>query len=89
MSDDALTFDAIVAKVQTLVDNGLRVTLDLPEHEILSVAMLMTYKREAAPLRVSVRAIPVKQTRTESDATVSKRPKRKSQWASTEKPGAD
>lgn len=88
MTDDTLTFDATVNKVQTLADHGLRVTLDLPEHEILSVAMLMTYKRGAVALRVSVQAMPVKQTRTEDDASIPKRPKRKSQWTPTEKQGA-
>jgi len=45
MTDDALTFDAAIAKVQTLVDNGLRVTLDLPEQAIDAAAVLMAIKR--------------------------------------------
>jgi len=54
MSDDALTFDATVAKVQTLVDNGIRITLDLPETAIEAAAVLMALKREQRVLRVSV-----------------------------------
>ena len=54
MSDDALTFDATVAKVQTLVDNGIRITLDLPEQAIEAAAVLMALKREGKALRVTV-----------------------------------
>ena len=54
MSDDALTFDAVVAKVQTLADQGLRVTLDLPETAIEAAAVLMALKREQRVLKVQV-----------------------------------
>ena len=55
MTDDALTFDATVAKVQTLVDNGIRLTLDLPEQAIEAAAVLMALKRQGAALKVTVR----------------------------------
>ena len=55
MSDDALTFDATVAKVQTLVDNGLRITLDLPEQAIEAAAVLMALKRQGSALKVTVK----------------------------------
>ena len=55
MSDDALTFDATVAKVQTLVDNGIRLTLDLPEQAIEAAAVLMALKRQGSALKVTVR----------------------------------
>ena len=54
MSDDALTFDATVNKVQTLADQGLRVTLDLPEQAIEAAAVLMALKRQGSALRVTV-----------------------------------
>ena len=54
MSDDALTFDATVNKVQTLVDNGIRLTLDLPEQAIEAAAVLMALKRQGSALRVMV-----------------------------------
>jgi ribonucleotide reductase alpha subunit len=44
---------AAVAKIQTLVDGGLRVTLDLPESAIVEVAWLMACKRDG----VAVKAI--------------------------------
>lgn len=54
MTDDALTFDATVNKVQTLVDNGIRLTLDLPEQAIEAAAVLMALKRQGSALRVTV-----------------------------------
>jgi hypothetical protein len=51
---DGLEFDATVYKVQTLVDNGLRVTLDLPEQAIEAAAVLMALKREGVALTVTV-----------------------------------
>ena len=54
MTDETLTFDATVAKVQTLVDNGLRVTLDLPEQAIEAAAVLMALKRQGSALKVTV-----------------------------------
>jgi len=54
MTDDALTFDATVAKVQTLADQGLRVTLDLPETAIDAAAVLMAVKRNGLAMKVSV-----------------------------------
>jgi len=49
------TFHSTVAKVQTLVDGGIRVTFDLPETEIESAAWLMNCKRIEQPLIVIVR----------------------------------
>lgn len=53
---DSLRFDfpATVYKVQTLADNGLRVTLDFSEDEIAAAAKLMQYKREGVAVKVSV-----------------------------------
>ena len=51
---ETLAFDAIVYKVQTLVDNGIRVTLDLPEQAIEAAAVLMALKRDSVALKVSV-----------------------------------
>lgn len=47
-------FVAIVNKVQTLADNGLRVYLDLPEQAICEVAELMLYKRDGVVVDVAV-----------------------------------
>jgi hypothetical protein len=52
----AITFSAAVEKVQTLVDGGIRVTLDLPEDAIKQAAMLMECKREMIPLKVEIKA---------------------------------
>lgn len=45
-------FWAIVGKVQTLADGGIRVTLDLPEDAIIQAAELMTFKREGVVLEI-------------------------------------
>ena len=50
----AIVFDATVYKVQTLVDMGLRVTLDLPEDAIAQAAQLMECRREGIPLVVTI-----------------------------------
>jgi hypothetical protein len=51
-----IKFSATVEKVQTLVDGGLRITLDLPEDAIAQAASLMACKREAIALTVEVKA---------------------------------
>lgn len=43
---------AVVAKVQTLADGGIRVTLDLPESAIMQAAELMVCKREGVVLEI-------------------------------------
>lgn len=52
----AIEFHATVEKVQTLVDGGIRVTLDLPEDLIAQAAALMACKREGIALAVEVKA---------------------------------
>jgi hypothetical protein len=49
---DQIIFNASVYKVQTLVDQGLRLTLDLPEDAISAVAKLMEAKRDGVYFRV-------------------------------------
>ena len=44
-STESITFVATVAKVQTLADGGLRLTLDLPEDAIIEAAWFMKAKR--------------------------------------------
>ena len=51
---EPIQFDASVAKVQTLVDYGLRVTLDMPETAIIAAAQLMAAKREGLILHVVI-----------------------------------
>lgn len=40
-----IEFMATIAKVQTLVDGGIRLTLDLAEHETLVMAQMAELKR--------------------------------------------
>lgn len=87
MSDDVIRFQAVVAKAQTLVDGGLRITLDLPETAIEIVAKLMQVKREGAVLEIA--AVPVLQKGTEDDGKVCEGSKRQSEWATAEESGAN
>jgi len=48
------TFPAVVQKVQTLADGGLRFTFDASETEVLAAAELMEAKRLGVMLRVTV-----------------------------------
>jgi len=51
-----IKFPATVASVKTLVDGGIRVTLDLPEDAIAQAAALMACKKDMIPLTVEVKA---------------------------------
>jgi len=50
-----IVFQATVAKVQTMVDGGLRVVFDLPETAIAQVGQLMECKRQMIPLRITAK----------------------------------
>jgi hypothetical protein len=53
---ETICFEATVAKVQTLVDFGLRITLDLSEDAITQAAQLMECKRQGIPLMFEAKA---------------------------------
>ena len=48
--DAVIRFNAAVYKVQTLVDGGIRLTLDMDENAIPQMAMLAEAKRSGIPL---------------------------------------
>jgi hypothetical protein len=51
---ESIEFAATIAKVQTLADQGVRVTFDLPEDTIIQAAWLMDAKRRGVVVTVSV-----------------------------------
>jgi len=51
---DPIKFKATIAKVQTLADGGIRLTLDLPETAILQAAQLMEVRRQIAIVEASL-----------------------------------
>jgi hypothetical protein len=54
---EVIRFEAAVYKVQTIAtDNGIRLTLDLPETAIPQMAMLAECRREGIPLTFEARA---------------------------------
>jgi len=54
-TDNAVQFWALIAKVQTMADGGLRVYLDLPEDAVETVAVLMQYKRLGVVADVTIK----------------------------------
>lgn len=52
---NSVLFNAIVYKVQTLIDGGIRVTLDLEENAISQAASLMQAKIDNLLLRVEIK----------------------------------
>jgi hypothetical protein len=51
---DPIEFDGTIYKVQTLVDQGLRFTIDAPETAIVAAAQLMACKREGLVLHIII-----------------------------------
>jgi len=58
MSEAVIRFTAAVYKVSTLIDGGIRLTLDLPETAIAQAAMLMEAKQQGIPLVFEAKAQP-------------------------------
>jgi hypothetical protein len=56
--EQTIRFSAIVSQVRTLADEGLRVTLDLPEDAVYQAAWLMEVKRAEAVVAVSCQIEP-------------------------------
>ena len=55
-SQNVVEFQATVYKVQTLTDNGIRISLDLPETEVMAAAKLMECQRFGVVLNVKAEA---------------------------------
>lgn len=55
--NDVIQFDCVVNKVQTLADGGIRVTLDLAETEIVSMAALAQCKANEIVLQAQLTPI--------------------------------
>jgi hypothetical protein len=50
-----IKFQATVYKVQTLTDNGIRLSLDLPEDAVMAAAQLMECQRFGVVLSVTAK----------------------------------
>jgi len=55
---ETIKFDAVVYKLQTLADGGIRLTLDMSETSIPQMAMLAETKREGIPLEFTAKVKP-------------------------------
>jgi len=62
---------ASVYKVQTLIDHGIRIALDLPESAIMQAAMFMECQRMGVVLDIT--AIPTIQDTTTADTSDGKK----------------
>lgn len=62
---EPINFVATVYKVQTTVDFGVRITLDIPENLIMQAALLMECKRMGVVLDIS--AVPTVQDTSQAD----------------------
>ena len=71
---DAIRFQAQIYKVQTLVDGGLRLTLDLGEQDLKAAVDMMECKKRGA--LVEFAAVPVKQEGNRENGKISTR----SEW---------
>lgn len=58
LAEAVIRFEAIVYKVQTLADGGIRLTLDMPETAIPQMAMLAETKRAGIVLTFEAKAKP-------------------------------
>ena len=77
----SITFHAEIYKVQTLVDGGLRLTLDLPETAIAQAAQMMGWKRNGVVVEVICKT----EEYHKSDAKIVEAwSKRKSGWTPAE-----
>ena len=52
---EAIRFECAVAKVQTLADGGIRVWVDLGEHETLAAAQLMACQAHGVYLKAELK----------------------------------
>ena len=83
---NVIRFQAQVYKVQTLVDGGIRLTLDLSEQDIATATAMMQVRRAGALLEVAAVAIE-KQIGTNGKSELGKREKRKSEWTTAKEQG--
>jgi len=86
MADDAIRFQAQVFKVQTLVDGGLRVTLDLcMPYEDKTIVALFDAKQPGVILECAAVAVnSEKQERSGANGEIQAGRKRKSEWTPAE-----
>ena len=89
---DPIRFLAEVYKVQTLVDGGVRLVLDLPETAIMQMAQLAECQRFSVVLEIEARPCitgKVQSDNGEKQYNLAERKKRKSKWSAQERAETD
>ena len=59
MSDDAIRFQAQVFKVSTLIDGGIRLTLDLSDSDTSTIMALINARQPGVMLEIAAVAVDV------------------------------
>jgi len=83
-ADNAIRFTAIVYKVQTLVDGGLRLTLDLGACEPDTIVKLFAAKQPGVILELAALAVSIEKQQENNNNAVPERAERKSRWQTAE-----
>ena len=65
--DEGITFQATVAKVQTLADGAPRIAFDLPEYEVGKAALIMGLHRQNVEVTVKIVLESLSNGTTETD----------------------
>ena len=78
-----IQFWAVVYKVQTLTDHGIRLTLDMPEDAVMTMAELVECKRRGIVLSFTAGTL-INSKEQNSNVKLATRPKRKSSWTAPE-----
>ena len=89
MSDDveAIRFQAQVFKIATLIDGGLRLTLDLSATDPAVIVALFDAKQPGVLLEVAAVAILI--DKQQGNNAIQKRTERKSEWTTAEEAGTN
>lgn len=54
MKPKPITFQALISKISTLIDGGIRITLDLGSHDVETAKELMNYLQQPVGVAVAV-----------------------------------
>jgi hypothetical protein len=77
---ESVIFSAQVYKVQTLVDGGVRVTLDLPETAVMQMAQLAECQRFGVALSIVAMPIEENDLINKGNRNATKGQNKQSQW---------
>jgi hypothetical protein len=83
-ADNAIRFTAVVYKVQTLVDGGVRLTLDLVDAKPDTILKLIQAKAPGIILELAALAMTIEKQQENNNNAIPERAERKSRWQTAE-----